>query len=442
MSMIVSNTGGKRTKVYLSSDVSKLKSPAYPENGRNGLPTVATTSYVYAGSRLISTETGSGTTYVTLDHLGSTRVTTDGGGNVTSRKDFMAFGEEAITVQRNVGVGYGTPPVRQDYTGYEKEAESGLEFAQARYQNPVHGRFTSVDPLTASATIKNPQTFNRYTYALNSPYKFTDPLGLLSQYSTGACGTFCGNGSYVDGSAIRGRDARNDWFREFFGEVAGYALDQPDGSVVVNDATYVLPPDGRPFVGDMAKGTLEVVNGDTRFGSGHDGSHWLTEKAGTDIVAIAGLTGTILTYYTQNSEAEGAVVYSVLILLKEVNMVFILKDLGSLGPKVNKAPKTYPGHTAIFKKNGSPISKITLNVGDVIGTTSKWTGFGNDGGLFHFTFLDAAFVQQFRNLKARGGDIYDGTPAEIKAMEKQGYVVVPKSWFVDPCGSGSPLRCK
>lgn len=50
----------------------------------------------------------------------------------------MAFGEEAITAERNVGVGYGIPPVRQDYTGYEKEAESGLEFAQARYQNPVH----------------------------------------------------------------------------------------------------------------------------------------------------------------------------------------------------------------------------------------------------------------------------------------------------------------
>ena len=81
----------------------------------NMTATLATTSYVYAGSRLISTETDSGTTYVTVDHLGSTRVTTDGGGNVTSRKDFMAFGEEAITVERNVGVGYGVPPVRLEW---------------------------------------------------------------------------------------------------------------------------------------------------------------------------------------------------------------------------------------------------------------------------------------------------------------------------------------
>ncbi|MCC6826062.1 MAG: RHS repeat-associated core domain-containing protein [Acidobacteria bacterium] len=214
-----------------------------PPMERNGLPTVATTSYVYAGSRLISTETNAGTTYITLDHLGSTRVTTDGGGNVTSRKDFMAFGEEAITVQRNVGVGYGVPPVRQDYTGYEKEAESGLEFAQARFQNPIHGRFTSVDPLTASASIKNPQSFNRYTYALNSPYKFVDPLGLApegywqTKYSNhGHCtpqAEFCGDdwNMWLDQdldmfAAARGdveKDLKN--LKQLYGELTGNDLD-------------------------------------------------------------------------------------------------------------------------------------------------------------------------------------------------------------------------
>ncbi|HRH40125.1 MAG TPA: RHS repeat-associated core domain-containing protein [Pyrinomonadaceae bacterium] len=67
---------------------------------------------------------------------------------------------------------------RKKYTGYERDIESNLDYAQARYYNSSHGRFTSVDPLTASASIKNPQTFNRYSYGLNSPYKFTDPLGL------------------------------------------------------------------------------------------------------------------------------------------------------------------------------------------------------------------------------------------------------------------------
>lgn len=98
--MVVNDAGGTLVEEWTTT----------PPMERNGLPTVATTSYVYAGSRLISTETSSGTTYVTLDHLGSTRVTTDGSGNVTSRKDFMAFGEEAISTQRNGGLGYGTPP--------------------------------------------------------------------------------------------------------------------------------------------------------------------------------------------------------------------------------------------------------------------------------------------------------------------------------------------
>ena len=122
--------------------------------------------------------------YLTTDHLGSPRVITDQYGRVSSRKDFAAFGDEIATPQRVSGTngnGYDPPNVRQDYTGYQKDGETGLEFAQARYYNAGHGRFTSVDPLTGSATIRNPQTFNRYSYALNSPYKFTDPLGLIAK---------------------------------------------------------------------------------------------------------------------------------------------------------------------------------------------------------------------------------------------------------------------
>jgi len=127
------------------------------------------TSYVYAGSRLLTTETSNGTNYLTADHLGSPRVLTNGSGAVGSRKDFSPFGEEIVTPQRTSGVGYQPSGIRQDYTGYQKDNESGLEFAQARYYDALHGRFTSVDPLTASASIRNPQTFNRYAYVLNSP---------------------------------------------------------------------------------------------------------------------------------------------------------------------------------------------------------------------------------------------------------------------------------
>jgi RHS repeat-associated protein len=147
--------------------------------------------------------------YLTTDHLGSPRVISDQNGAITNRKDYTAFGEENFTAQRVTGLGYSSSgeETRKGYTGYERDNESGLEFAQARYYNAGHGRFTSVDPLTASASIRNPQTFNRYSYVLNSPYKFVDPLGLISS-STGACGNGCPNsGPVVDGSAFHGRDA-------------------------------------------------------------------------------------------------------------------------------------------------------------------------------------------------------------------------------------------
>jgi RHS repeat-associated protein len=116
--------------------------------------------------------------YLTTDHLGSPRIVTDENGAVISRKDFTAFGEAVTSSQRVGGNGYAEPAIRQDYTGYQRDGESGLEYAQARYYNARHGRFTSSDPLVGSGETKNPQTFNRYAYTINSPYKFTDPLGL------------------------------------------------------------------------------------------------------------------------------------------------------------------------------------------------------------------------------------------------------------------------
>jgi RHS repeat-associated protein len=167
-----------------------------------------TTIFVYdGGSQLVAeystvTSNQPKVSYLTADHLGSPRIITDATGKVISRHDYLAFGDEVTDTVGNVGGrnstnGYGTEDdIRKQYTGYEKDEESGLDFAQARYYNGKHGRFTSVDPLTGSATIKNPQTFNRYSYGLNSPYKFNDPLGLVANDA----GAGSSNGSDVSHS--------------------------------------------------------------------------------------------------------------------------------------------------------------------------------------------------------------------------------------------------
>lgn len=148
-----------------------------------------TTVFVYdAGGTLVaeysaqqsSTPT---TTYLTIDRLGSPRVMTDRSGSVTSRRDFMPFGEEihAGVGGRTEALKYslsGVDSVRNRFTGYEKDAETGLDYAQARMYESNHGRFTAVDPLMASVSAHDPQTFNRYIHTGNNPVNRTDPSGL------------------------------------------------------------------------------------------------------------------------------------------------------------------------------------------------------------------------------------------------------------------------
>jgi RHS repeat-associated protein len=62
-------------------------------------------------------------------------------------------------------------------TKYERDTETALDFAQARYYSSGQGGFTSVDPVATSAKPASPQTFNRYSYVSNSPLNSIDPTG-------------------------------------------------------------------------------------------------------------------------------------------------------------------------------------------------------------------------------------------------------------------------
>ncbi len=128
--------------------------------------------------------------WLVTDHLGTPRMVVGLGGQLAdvTRHDYLPFGEEAgIGVGngsvRVSGNGYGGDSVRMKFTGYERDGETGLDFAQARYYANVQGRFTSVDPLMVSAKLVRPQSWNRYSYALNNPLRLIDPSGLDSQDS-------------------------------------------------------------------------------------------------------------------------------------------------------------------------------------------------------------------------------------------------------------------
>ena len=76
--------------------------------------------------------------WIVNDRLGTPRMVFDQTGSYTgvSRHDYLPFGEElyAGVGGRTNGLGYtNLDGLRQHFTGYERDAESGLDYAQARY---------------------------------------------------------------------------------------------------------------------------------------------------------------------------------------------------------------------------------------------------------------------------------------------------------------------
>ncbi|MCV2886482.1 RHS repeat-associated core domain-containing protein [Aestuariibacter sp. AA17] len=63
------------------------------------------------------------------------------------------------------------------YTGHKFDTDLGLSYMQARYYDPVIGRFYSNDPVGYRDVL----SFNRYAYANNNPYRFIDPTGMCSE---------------------------------------------------------------------------------------------------------------------------------------------------------------------------------------------------------------------------------------------------------------------
>jgi RHS repeat-associated protein len=103
------------------------------------------------------------------DHLGTTRSVTDTAGDEVGFFDYFPFGEP-MSVD-------GCSPTAQRFTGKLLDSESGLQYFGARHLSNNLSRFTSVDPAAASFNPKNPQSWNRYSYSLNSPLNLDDPDG-------------------------------------------------------------------------------------------------------------------------------------------------------------------------------------------------------------------------------------------------------------------------
>ncbi|MGB0036065.1 MAG: RHS repeat-associated core domain-containing protein [Candidatus Acidiferrales bacterium] len=163
--------------------------------------------YVFFAGRRIASHDGLGNVnYFYTDHLGSITTITDGSGNACYQATFTPYGEEHALPTNTCSSNY-------KFTGFERDSETGIDYAFARYYNSRLGRFMSADPL--GGDIGDPQSLNRYAYVRNSPTSLIDPLGLKLPCTTSVK-------SDPSGVLACGAPAPDSWFMAFIASWGDY----------------------------------------------------------------------------------------------------------------------------------------------------------------------------------------------------------------------------
>src|SRR5207249_3163582 len=107
--------------------------------------------------------------YYHPDYLTSTSIQTDTNGNVIQHYEYTAFGQTRYTQSSTVFA------VSRCYTSQVLDDATGLYYYNARYYDPQLGRFIQPDDIIPD--LDDPQTYDRYSYCVNNPLRFTDPGG-------------------------------------------------------------------------------------------------------------------------------------------------------------------------------------------------------------------------------------------------------------------------
>jgi RHS repeat-associated protein len=135
----------------------------------------ASTIHLFAGNRRVASVFSDGRTqFYHTNHLGSASVITDQNGGRKEKIEYFPFGtyREAIDYDPNF------PDVFYTFTGQEDDDDLAFYNFKARLYDPLLGRFISPDILVQN--IEDPQTLNRYSYAMDNPLIYIDPTGHFS----------------------------------------------------------------------------------------------------------------------------------------------------------------------------------------------------------------------------------------------------------------------
>jgi len=247
-----------------------------------------TSNRVYFGRKLISK--GIYNAYGSGDYITLASVVADRLGSIGK---FYPFG-----LERPSATGNDT----EKFTGYFRDASTGLDYAQQRYHQPGVGRFMTPDPYWGSASLTNPGSWNRYAYVGGDPVNHKDPSGLDSNDCSGNFAQICAGSwdfAYVT-------DPTSD-------EEDGVPPDgvPPDGIDSVGNPVYQVSgscgcPTGSDEMGSTAPAVISLINQDNPQGFINFSAAVIASTAvGTATVSVA-LDATLATATVAGTAVEGA----------------------------------------------------------------------------------------------------------------------------------------
>jgi RHS repeat-associated protein len=224
------------------------------------------TDYISIGQMTVARVENNVPTYLHNDSLGSPVTGTNASGTVLWRERYTPYG---VTLDNA-----GANDDQAGYTGHIKDSDTGLVYMQARYYDPVIGRFYSNDPIG----FRDVHSFNRYAYANNNPYKYTDPDGenaVAVARASFRIGQSVGNGINVATQLVTGASLST--------HIANAVFD-----IVHNESTPDLPTD---IVGDQS----DPRAGPNKSGNKHTSGTLTPENGGSgdfeaDLGTVAGET--------------------------------------------------------------------------------------------------------------------------------------------------------
>ena len=132
-----------------------------------------TRGYVYLGSQLLAVQQQSSVYWMHEDPVTKSKRVTNSLGAVVSTIELDPWGADT---PRSNNVAFQP----KKFTSYDRDG-NGSDEAMFRRYNRYHSRFDQPDPYGGSASLTNPQSFNRYAYTQNDPVNLVDPTGLKPQ---------------------------------------------------------------------------------------------------------------------------------------------------------------------------------------------------------------------------------------------------------------------